>query len=259
MPYAATCDNTPSFILLNLFSAPMFAAYNSPAARAHDIVKSVVGHEFMHVLQFAMARSTSCDDMRWFDEATAEWVMDSSPPSSAPTSWCARHRGRRRQGRRQEPERRLSRQLSLQRPPALARKGVADDSFGYADYLFFQFLARKYTPATIKSIYDQMAAPAGASTIDAISLTIDAKTAWPSLGLALGTTSRPRPRLLEKEDDYDFGLYDVFHNAGRLRGAPTNLKPLDIDQKGKPDALFTLLDNALLASKSGDTRSRRAA
>ena len=48
------------------------------SGEAHDIVKSVVGHEFMHVLQFAMARTTSCDDMRWFDEATAEWAMDFS-------------------------------------------------------------------------------------------------------------------------------------------------------------------------------------
>ena len=132
-------------------------------------------------------------------------------------------------------------------------KGVADDSFGYADYLFFQFLARKYEPGTIKSIYDQMAGPGGASSIDAISLAIDVKTAWPEFAASLWNDVENHVLdYWQKEDGYDFGLYDVFHNASHLKGAPSNLKPLDIDQKSKPDAIFTLLDNALLASKSGD-------
>jgi hypothetical protein len=129
-------------------------------------------------------------------------------------------------------------------------KGVPN-AFGYADYLFFQFLARKYQPSTIKQIYDAMAG--GFSTIDAISLSVDMKTAWPEFAKSIWNDVENKVLdYWQTTDDYDFGLYDVFHNASHLKGAPSNLKPLEIDQKSKPDAVFTLLDNALLASKTGD-------
>jgi len=252
VPYSATCDNTPSFILLNEFSAPVFLAYNSTPTRAHDIMKSVVGHEFLHVLQFAMSRATSCDDMKWFDEATAEWAMDFVVNKFAPDQLAVPGiedgintvAAKRRSGAF------LAQYLYTGHMRSL-EKGVADDSFGYADYLFFQFLARKYKPFTIRQIYDQMAG--GASSIDAISLAIDPKTAWPEFAKSLWNDVENHVLdYWEKEDGYDFGLYDVFHNASRLIGAPSNLKPLDIDQLDKPDAVFTLLDNALRDSKSGD-------
>lgn len=252
VPYSATCDNTPSFILLNEFSTPVFLAYNSPAARAHDIMKSVVGHELMHVIQFAMSRATTCDDMKWFDEATAEWAMDFVVEKFAPDqlAFPGIEDGINTVAAKRRSGAFLAQYLYSGHMRSL-EKGVADDSFGYADYLFFQFLARKYKPFTIRQIYDQMAG--GASSIDAISLAIDPKTAWPEFAKSLWNDVENHVLdYWEKEDGYDFGLYDVFHNTSRLTGAPTNLKPLEIDQLDKPDAVFTLLDNALLASKSGD-------
>ena len=251
VPYKATCDNTPSFILLNEFSSIFFAAYLSPNGQARDAVKSVVGHEFLHVLQFAMSRDASCDDRRWFDEATAEWAMDYVVPTFGSNQLAAPGledgypavASKRRSGGF------LAEYLYTGHLRSI-EKGVPDN-FGYADYLFFQFLARKYQPSTIKQIYDTMAN--GFSSVDAISLSVDMKTAWPEFAKSLWNDVENKVLdYWQTEDGYDFGLYDVFHNASSLKGAPSNLKPLDVDQLSKPDAVFTLLDNALLASKSGD-------
>ena len=66
---------------MNESSGSFVAAYRAPSGQARDAVKSGVAHEFMHVLQFARSRTTSCDDTQWFDEATAEWAMDFVVPT----------------------------------------------------------------------------------------------------------------------------------------------------------------------------------
>ena len=249
--YGDRCGNMPSFILLNQFSGPLLVAYQAPP-QARDLLKSALAHEVMHVLQFAMDRAASCADTKWFDEATAEWAMDHVLPKFGPgqiaypgvEDGIEKVTGRTRSGAF------LAEYLYRGHLHPIEQGGP--DAYGYSDYLFFQFLARRYSPNAIRNIYDAMAGPGGKSSVEAIGAAIEMRNAWPEFAKSLWNDADNK--ILDywaTEDGYDFGLYDVFRNPGAQRGAPSNLKPLAIDQKGKGNAEFTLLDN-LLPFGSGD-------
>lgn len=252
--YSAQCSNTASFIQLNLFHPIFFIGTIYPKDDARSAIKSVVAHELLHVLQFSMSRQASCQDTKWFDEATAEWAMDFVEPKFPQTAIGAPgledglfdkvSTSKRRSGQFYAEYLYSGHLHSLE-------KGL-QRNFGYADYLFFQYLARSQSPAAIKQIYDAMAA--GKDSVEAIGAAVDMTAIWPEFSKTLWNDVTDHVLdYWQKEDDYDFGLADVFAHPGAVQGAGlSDLQPLEIDQKGKQDEIFTLLDNALEHSVSGD-------
>jgi uncharacterized protein YjdB len=253
VPYSGQCANTPSFVLLNQFH-PVFGSALSPGnADSRAAIKSIVAHELLHVLQLAMTRQASCADTKWFDEATAEWAMDFVEPKFPPTALAAPGLEdgltklfweKQRSGIFYATYLYTGHLRSLE-------KGL-ERNFGYADYLFFQYLARSQSPQAIKEIYDSMAT--GNNSIQSIAATVDMHAVWPEFAKTLWNDVTDHVLdYWQKTDDYDFGLADVFANPDAVTGEGlSDLRPLEIDQKGKTDETFTLLDVALKRSGSGN-------
>ena len=258
LPYEGRCADTAGFIVLNSSHAlvrGIAARAVTAAAEVRDVLRQVLAHEVMHLLQMAMSRGGDCANLEWFDEATAEWAMDFVVPQIASGNGGEPgiEDGLTKVGLFSFAKRRSGQFLAEYLYTGHMRsleKGVAD-SFGYADYLFFQYLHRKHGNAAIKRIFDAMAG--GAGDLEAIAAAVDMKAVWPEFALTLWNDVAGKALdYWNTEDKYDFGLWDVFAHSRSLLGAPTNLKPLEIDQRGQPRATFTLLDNALIDSKSGN-------
>ena len=257
VPYEGRCADTPGFIVLNgshfLVRGIAARAVTSPA-EIRDALRQVLAHELMHLLQMAMSRGGDCANLEWFDEATAQWAMDFVVPQIEPGSngEPGLEDGLKKVGLFSFGKRRSGQVLAEYLYTGHMRsleKGVPD-SFGYADYLFFQYLHRKHGNAAIKSIFDAMAG--GTGDLEAIAGAVDMKAVWPEFALTLwNDVAGGVLDYWKSADKYDFGLWDVFAHSASLLGAPTNLKPIEIDQKGQPRATFTLLDNALVNSASG--------
>jgi len=252
VPYVEQCANQPSFIQLNLFYSVFFVSMLQPGADARSAQKGVVAHELLHVLQLAMNRQASCDDSRWFDEATAEWAMDfveqRFPPAAIASPGIEDGIEKVSNAKRRSGEF-LAEYLYRGHLRPL-EQGLPLE-FGYADYLFFQYLERSQTALAISSIYDAMAG--GMKSVEALGAAIDMTAIWPEFAKTLWNDVTGHVLdYWQTEDDYDFGLADVFRDPGSLDGAPTNLKPLEVDQLGQPEQVFTLLDVALERSTSGD-------
>jgi uncharacterized protein YjdB len=253
LAYSGDCASTASFVLLNEHHGVFLNSLLPGAQDGTAAIKSVVAHELMHVLQFAMSRQPGCADTKWFDEATAEWVMDFVEPKFPQGALAAPGledgltkilASKRRSGEYYAEYLYTGHLRSLE-------KGV-QRSFGYADYLFFQYLERSQGPAAIKEIFDSMAT--GNNSIQSIAATVDMHAVWPEFAKTLWNDVTDHVLdYWQKTDDYDFGLADVFANPGLVQGeGVSDLKPLEIDQKGKSEETFTLLDEALARSVSGD-------
>ena len=242
---ASACANRPSYIVLNKASLEFTAVEQRSEAETRRAVKSILAHEFMHVLQFAMARSASCDDVEWFDEATAQWAMDhlvrtipagdvgefgfeDGIDSLAP--------GRKKSGSD------LGAYLYSEHTVPIEKAGADPKRNGYADYLFFQYLARKQSPDTIKRIYDALAG--GRNSVEAVAAVVDMKAVWPEFAKTLWNNFEDGVLdFWSTEDEYKWGLAHVY--AGIGRDAPASLRSLSMDQKGKPRATFELFKAAL--------------
>ncbi len=258
LPGQNACANRPSYIVLNSESIE-FLAIRRSLTDGRPLAKSIVAHEFMHVLQFAMARQTSCKDADWFDEATAQWVMDFVVPTigaGQPGEFGAEQGlGTNAPGLRKSGDVLIEylyagHQVSIEKPAAQPKLN------GYSDYLFFQYLARTQGPAKIKQIYDAMAG--GQNSVESVSAVIDMKAVWPEFAktLWIGFDEQVLD-FWATQDEYRFGLNKVYANLSSTR-LPTELqnkrdllKSLEVDQKGQPRALFTLFKNAL-EFNSGD-------
>jgi hypothetical protein len=214
------------------------------------MVKSIVAHEFLHALQFAMPRAASCTDTAWFDEATAQWAMDHvvpTIPQGLPGEFGMEPgignvaTGYPKSG----PV--LAEYLYSDHLRSIEKPGAVPELNGYADYLFFQYVARTQTADKIRQIFDAMAG--GKNSVEAIGAAVDMKATWPEFAktLWIGVTDQ----LLDywhTEDQYRFGLADVYAQVPTV-GVPEELKDrlksLKIDQKGEKSAKFELLQNAL--------------
>jgi hypothetical protein len=250
VPYHSGCAKTPSFILLNQTSAVMHYAGNIVSAgEGARPVKAVFAHEFMHVLQLAMDRRPDCAETKWLDEGTAEWAMDYVDSSFNVEDGFEKHSSKfKRSGAF------LLEYLLWDHQAPIEKKGRGGDpeANGYVDYLFFQFLARKHTPDTIKQIFDGMAGPTGKQTVEAVASALGSrggfKEVWPDFAKTLWNNSAAK--LLDywnTQDQYDMGLSYIFSpSAGEFRHhAGDRLKTIEIDQKGASKAKFTLLKSAL--------------
>jgi hypothetical protein len=63
--YPGGCDRSPSFMWI---------------AGEHTLnpkdARDIFAHEFLHMIQFAYAKGTTCIDYGWIDEATANWAIE---------------------------------------------------------------------------------------------------------------------------------------------------------------------------------------
>jgi hypothetical protein len=245
VPYHVGCNGTASFILLNRESPLLsFAGAMGSAANSEAPVKAVLAHEFMHVLQYAMQRNADCADFDWFDEATAEWAMDFVDRSFNEEDGQDVYPFKQRSGGF------LARYLLSEHNSSIEKPGVGinGDKNGYADYLFFQFLARKYGDATIKQIYNATAG--GMRSVEAIQSGLGSrggfKQVWPEFARTLWIDTKGGPlNYWVAEDQYDFGLQFLFTTAEPFKERiPSHLRTIEVDQKGAPNARFKLLQGA---------------
>ena len=247
--YPNRCEAVPAYIVVN--SSELFLSFgiarSVPLATKKKEWKSYIAHEFAHVLQFGIDRSAGCDDYKWLDEATATWVMDHVDATANFEDGGERkstplfNRAGRFYANYLYNDHRVSIEKSLRESnPELN---------GYGDYIFMQYLARTYSPDTIKQIFD---ATETQGSVEAMASVLTSKggmkAVWPEFAKTLwnddvGKLFDDWSRL----DRYDFGLAAIYSPTAMTAAtvASTQLKALRVDQKGQPRATFVLLDNAL--------------
>jgi hypothetical protein len=242
------CANRPSIVMLNKTSKE-FMAIERSLAQGRPMAKSIVAHELLHVIQLAMNRQASCDDTLWFDEATAQWVMDHvvpTIPQGDPGEFGMEPgAGRVAPGfAKSGPV--LADYLFAGHMVPIEKPGASVKRNGYADYLFFQFLARTQRPDKIKQLFDAMAG--GKDSVEAIAAAVDMKTTWPDFAKTLWIGADEQVLdYWSTEDEYRYGLAEVYAQApttGIAQDRKDKLKTLQVDQKGQGRATFELLKNA---------------
>ena len=241
---ASACASRPSYMMLNSQAIPV-----GPGNRL--LVKSIVAHEFLHALQFSMNRQASCTDTEWFDEATAQWVMDyvvPTIPQGSPGEFGAEDGLERVASNYAKSGNVLAEYLYSDHMISIEKAGVQPKLNGYADYLFFQYLARTSGASKIKAIFDAMAA--GRNSVEAIAAAVDMKATWPEFAKTLWIGYEEK--VLDywaREDEYRFGLAAVFAQVPTTLSIDQALKDKQkttpIDQKGGKSAKFDLLAQAL--------------
>lgn len=242
------CANRPSMVMLNKTSKEFLAVERS-LAQGRGLAKSIVAHELLHVLQFAMERQASCSDTLWFDEATAQWVMDHvvpTIPQGEPGEFGMEAGAGRVAPNFPKSGPVLADYLFAGHMVPIEKPGASVKRNGYADYLFFQFLARTQTPDKIRQIFDAMAG--GLSSVESIAAVVDMKATWPDFArtLWIGVDDAVLD-YWNTEDQYRYGLADVYAQApteGIPQDRKDKLKTLQVDQQGRPRATFELLKNA---------------
>lgn len=242
------CANRPSVMMLNKTSKE-FMAIERSLAQGRPMARSIVAHELLHVIQFAMQRQASCDDTLWFDEATAQWVMDHvvpTIPQGDPGEFGMEPGAGRVAPNFAKSGPSLADYLFAGHMVPIEKPGASVKRNGYADYLFFQYLARTQTPGRIKQIFDAMAG--GKDSVAAIAAAVDMKATWPAFArtLWIGVTDHVLD-YWATEDEYRYGLAEVYAQAptdGIPQDRKDKLKTLQVDQQGQRRATFELLKNA---------------
>ncbi|MDQ1302502.1 MAG: hypothetical protein QG595_485 [Pseudomonadota bacterium] len=113
--YPFGCDARPVYIGID------------PTKPRH--LPSAVAHELMHAIQFTYDVAHACSDYDWLGEATANWAMDFVyPAENYEHFWADDY---------------------LIRTDSELGKG-----YGYGDYLFPFYLARRYVPALVATIWN---------------------------------------------------------------------------------------------------------
>jgi hypothetical protein len=253
VPYPNRCEAVPSYLVLNPIAMTIGlgrATVAVPQAKAKREWKSVLAHEFLHVLQNAMDRQAACSDYKWFDEATAVWVMDHV---DATGNFEDGGQGVLSPGHARRNARFFSNYLYNDHRVSIenAHPESNPELNGYGDYLFFQYLARTYQATTIKEMFD---ATVSRGSVEAMAAVVDTKPGgmkaiWPAFARTLwnddvGHVLDDWSRL----DAYDFGLAAIYSPSAEAAQivASAKLKSLPIDQQGQPRANVKLLKNALV-------------
>jgi hypothetical protein len=227
-----------------------FLAIERSLDQGRPMARSIVAHELMHVIQFAMPRQASCADTLWFDEATAQWAMDHVVPTIArdlPAEFGMEAGVQRVAPALQKSGQMLADYLLAGHRVPIEEPGASVKRNGYADYLFFQYLARAQTPDRIRQIFDAMAG--GKGSVASIAAAVDLKAAWPDFArtLWIGTEDQVLD-YWATEDEYRFGLAAIYDDEPLVGVPPSRretLKTLKVDQQGARRATFKLLEGAL--------------
>jgi len=244
--YPGACENSASYMSVNSLHSHFNGAAGQPASAEHRRkVKSVVAHELMHALQFTVDRSAACDEYVWIDEATAQWATDHVDPTYDQEDGF----GKQTSAATRTGEH-LLRYLSSDHMESMEQpgRGQSAGDRGYAGYLFFQYLARRYTADTIRQIVDAQRTQA---SVEAVAAALaphgGMKAVWPDFAqtLWLGRSEHVLD-YWSSADRYDYGLANLFDPApgDTFAQSHTRLRTLPIDQAGQPRATFKLLENA---------------
>ncbi len=247
------CALRPSYMMLNSEGFEFLAAAQQPA-NARPMIKSILAHEFLHALQLTMDRQASCKDTEWFDEATAQWVMDHVVPTIAqglPGEFGMEPGVGNVASNYPKSGPVLAEYLYSGHLVSIEKPGTELKLNGYSGYIFFQYLARTKGPDTIKQIFDAMAG--GKNSVESIAAVVDMKAVWPEFANPLWIGYEDK--VLDywaTEDEYWFGLAQVYAQVPTLKTIPQDQKDrqksLKVDQKGQKTAEFPLLANALAFS-----------
>ncbi len=245
--YPGRCNHVPSWIAINA-NDPALQAVGSRPDDARREFKAILAHEIAHVLQFAMDRTgAACGDYEWLDEATAEWAMDYVDPS-----WNREDGANKVSFNYQRSGSFYAQYLYSDHMTSMEKPGLAGSrrKNGYAEYIFFQYLARKYDPQIVKAVFDASTTQASVEAVEAaLASKGGMKTVWPEFALTLWNDAfNQNLDDFSRWDGYDFGLAPVFE---RRAGVPPahpeaeRLKSIDVDQQGAGRQSFKMLKNAL--------------
>ena len=142
--YPGGCDQSPAFMWMK----------GEHALNAEE-ARDVFAHEFMHMIQLAYTKGTSCTDYGWIDEATANWAIDFvyqkddyehqffkaalTEPGQADGSF-----------------RKDLTEIALPLDLGVNRRSLTTfcNGSGYCDYPFFLYIARRFGPSTIRRTYE---------------------------------------------------------------------------------------------------------
>jgi hypothetical protein len=184
VPYRQGCSPTPSHLLMR------GAAVIGPEQEKK--IRDILSHELFHTIEFGIPHATgNCADYEWLSEATGNWMIDyvypddSNPANKAEHGYAAGY-------------------MYVEHPVAIDDAGTfadADDTNGYADYVFLFYLARSRNPATIRAIWD---ATTGQDSIAALKTGVgDLEQTWHQFALT-------------SWNDYQRGQKSQFHDWDRL-------------------------------------------
>ena len=130
------CTPRPSQILIR-------DSYIDNPAAAEKRIRDVLAHEFFHTIEFGYAHPTGCQDYYWLSEATANWAIDLVyPDDSLPD------------GRAEQGYAGGFMYVEHLAPIDQQLRDDTDKTNGYSDYVFLQYLARKFGNERIKAIWD---------------------------------------------------------------------------------------------------------
>ncbi|HKS55940.1 MAG TPA: PKD domain-containing protein, partial [Steroidobacteraceae bacterium] len=184
VPYGQGCSPTPSHILMR------GAAAIGPEQEKK--IRDILAHELFHTIEFGIPHATgNCADYNWLSEATGNWMIDyvypddSNPANKAEHGFAAGY-------------------MYVEHAVPIDDAGTfgdADDTNGYADYVFLFYLARSRNPATIRSIWD---ATTGQDSIAALKTAVgDLEQTWHQFALT-------------SWNDYQRGQKSQFHDWDKL-------------------------------------------
>jgi hypothetical protein len=209
---------SPSFILIK-------------ADRDPEKIKAALAHEFFHVLELGAYRfSAACADYRWLGEATANLSIDLAfPTEQVEHDDFARYFAF---GERMAP---------IDEPYDKNRYR----SNGYGDYVFLQYLARKFGNPIVRTVWDGTASADSVGALTAAVGTVGGglSEVWPAFALASwNDTEENVAGAFYGYDAFTYGIKEGFDegDAGRESGQKSIAVKLD----GAPRKTFDLLASA---------------
>ena len=226
--YPGRCENAPAYIVINKAKFLPWEGDAGQLESAKRRMRTVLTHELMHAIQFAMTRSAACADYNWIDEATAQWAPDHvfkddnqedgfNKLGLAGANRTGTYYVDYLKGGHREP---------------------IEKANGYSTYIYFQFLARKYGAATIKALFDAWASTGSVASLDAAGVKL--RDAWPEFAKALWNDVRGNVLTdLRGWDNYDFGMANV-----------TEATPMVLDGSGRASVTLLRANNSMIAPRS---------
>lgn len=245
--YPGRCEAVPAYIVINEMETSFYFLGGGFAPEAtKQLVKAPLVHELLHAIQFGMDRAAACANYQWIDEATAQWAIDFVYPTLNAEDGIKKTRQLARSGEFFTDYLLGGHMVALENPSNADNAGLN----GYGDYIFFQFLARKYGAATIKNLFDAWTSSAAVESLD-VGLAVvgtDMETAWPEFAKVLWNDFTHQVlNDLSQWDNYDYGMAGVFDQPAQYSRPH---RTLEITQQGASRASFNLLQNAAVSGGS---------
>lgn len=161
--YPPGCQRRPAFLTI----APDYAVTKT-------LTRDVLAHEFTHMIQFSTPHPKPCDEYRWLEEATANWMVDHVYPADNYEHRFAASYFKRG----------FYYPLETYFPSGGSWPDAREASLnGYEDYVFLQFVARTYGSGRVGAIW---AATESHDSLEAIDSAVPGglDAVWPAFSAA---------------------------------------------------------------------------